>query len=47
MTVWMYYETDGDSGYYSIQLFSTEAKAEAYRKRKQSAYGGVEQIVVQ
>jgi hypothetical protein len=46
MTIWMYFETDGDAGYYGIRLFSTKEKAEAYRRKKHDAYGGVEEITV-
>lgn len=41
MTVWMYYETDGDSGYYRIRLFSTQEKAEDWRRKRNDAYGRV------
>lgn len=44
--VWMYYETDGDSGYYRIKLFSTEKKAEAYKKKINSAYGAVTSVMI-
>lgn len=46
MTVWMYYETDGDAGYYRIKLFKTEQLAEQYKKRKHDAYGGIKRIEV-
>ena len=46
MKVWMYYETDGDSGYYNIELFITRAMANMHKKMKHSAYGKVEEIEV-
>lgn len=38
MTIWMLYATDGDSGYYDIELFLTEATAKARLKTKQDGY---------
>ena len=45
-TVWLYYETDGDSGYYHLQVFASEQKARAYQKSKNSAYGNVREVGV-
>jgi tRNA(Ile2) C34 agmatinyltransferase TiaS len=45
-SVFMYYETDGDAGYYDIALFSTRALAEAYQIQKNDAYGKVDEIKV-
>ncbi len=45
--VWMYYTTDGDSGYYRIKLFSSKAKAEAHAKQQNSGYGNVEAVYVE
>lgn len=42
----MYYETDGDSGYYAIRLFSTKWKAEKYRDKLDDAYGRVKSIEI-
>lgn len=47
MTLWIYYETDGDSGWYRVKLFHTKISADNYRKFADSAYGKVEQIDVQ
>lgn len=47
MIVWMYYETDGDAGYYRITLFSTNAKAIAYQKLLNNAYGHIDPINVE
>jgi hypothetical protein len=33
MTVWAYYETDGDAGWYSIELFRTKESAERHRRK--------------
>jgi len=46
MILFMYYETDGDSGYYGIKLFSTMDKALAYKKFKNNAYGRVTDVGV-
>jgi len=46
MTVWMAYETDGDSGYYRIALFSTLEKAEEYLKALTPGYGQIKVMVV-
>lgn len=46
MTVWMYYTTDGDSGYYSIKLFATQAAAEKYSKKLNNAYGNITEVAV-
>ena len=49
MTVWMYFTTDGDAGYYRIALFTSRAKAEAWMKacrERDGAYGRVEEIAV-
>lgn len=45
-TVWMYYQTDGDSGFYAIKLFSTKQKADDFYKKNGSAYGAISEIVV-
>jgi hypothetical protein len=47
LTVWMYYETDGDSGYYGIKLFATKQKADAYATQKGDAYRNVASIKVE
>jgi len=47
MKVWMYYETDGDSGFYSIKLFSTEKKAREYAKKKNDSYGNIGELTVE
>ncbi len=39
--IYVYYETDGDSGAYGIKLFSTKEKAEEYKKKKNDAYGRI------
>ena len=46
MTLWMYYETDGDSGYYAIKLFRTQSEAEKWKARQKSAYGRTKQAIV-
>lgn len=46
MQIWMYYQTDGDSGYYHIRLFSTVDKALAYQKKKHNAYSDICRITV-
>lgn len=46
MTVWVYYETDGDSGWYRVALFSTVEKAEAHKKKRDSAYGRITVMTV-
>lgn len=47
MVVWMYYETDGDAGYYRIALFSTKEKAAVYQKRHgTNGYSHVDRILV-
>jgi hypothetical protein len=46
MIVWMYYETDGDSGYYRIRLFDTEEKAKTFQKEHGTAYGHVKHMMV-
>jgi hypothetical protein len=52
MQVWMYYETDGDSGYYAIRLFSSRKAAERYRKQLEqdtpveAAYGHIKPVEV-
>lgn len=43
-TLWMYYETDGDAGYYGVTLFDNEEAAKAYKKAKHSGYGNVDAI---
>ena len=47
MTIWMYYVTDGDSGYYGIRLFKTKAAAEAYKRQRNDAYGLVKEMKVE
>lgn len=47
MTVWVYYETDGDAGWYDIKLFQRRVDAESYKKLENSAYGKVEELPVQ
>jgi hypothetical protein len=47
--VWMYFETDGDAGYYIIRLFTTQEKAEAYKQSRpevERAYGKVQEVLV-
>lgn len=46
MTVWEYYETDGDSGNYGSMLFTTEAAAKAYKLAKNDAYGQISKVTV-
>lgn len=46
MSVWMYSETDGDSGDYAIKLFSTKAKAEAYAKQLNNAYRRITEMKI-
>lgn len=46
MKVWMYYETDGDAGYYAIKLFFTKTAAEKYKREKNDAYGHVDSIFI-
>lgn len=47
MKVWMFYRTDGDSGYYAIKLFTTKQKAEAYLASRQDGYSRIEEMVVE
>jgi hypothetical protein len=47
MTVWAYYETDGDAGWYSIELFRTKESAERHRRKVDSAYGRISPLEVQ
>jgi hypothetical protein len=42
----MYYETDGDSGFYAIKLFTSEKKAETYKLDKNSAYGVIKKVEI-
>jgi ssDNA-binding Zn-finger/Zn-ribbon topoisomerase 1 len=44
--MFMYYETDGDSGYYNIKLFTSRLEAEKYHKAKGDAYGHTTEIEV-
>lgn len=44
--LWVYYRTDGDSGWYNVCLFTSEDKAWAYHRDQHSAYGQVEKIIV-
>jgi hypothetical protein len=46
MDLWMYYETDGDSGYYNIKLFKSKKIAEDYKRSKNDAYGQLDTIGV-
>jgi hypothetical protein len=46
MTIWMYYETDGDSGYFNIKLFTNQNAAMRWKALKYSGYGKVESIEV-
>jgi hypothetical protein len=48
MTVWMFYRTDGDSGYYAIKLFYTKAQAEAWLHLRENndGYGNISEIEV-
>lgn len=46
MMVWMYYTTDGDSGYYRVKLFSSKRKAEAYLAAHQHGYSHVDAVEV-
>jgi hypothetical protein len=41
LKVWMYYQSDGDSGYYNIKLFYTKEQAEAYKSKTRNAYGQI------
>lgn len=46
-TVWMFYDTDEDSGYYDIRLFSTKEKALAsYKRNHNEGYSKIEEIEV-
>lgn len=45
--LWMYYETDGDAGYYAVKLFMTKDKAERWKKHKHSAYGRIDAVGVE
>ncbi len=42
----MYYETDGDSGYYAIELFATEAGAVNWKRQQKSAYGRIKRVKI-
>jgi len=47
--VWMYLETDGDSGYYAVRLFTTKAKAEAYKASRtdsERAYAQIKEVTL-
>jgi len=46
MDLWIYYETDGDAGWYGVKLFRSKAIAEAYLVQKSSAYGHLDIINV-
>jgi hypothetical protein len=46
MDLWIYYETDGDSGWYGVKLFASKAIAEAYQIQKNTAYGHLDTINV-
>lgn len=45
-SMFVYYETDGDSGWYSVKLFTSRLEAEKYHKRKGDAYGHTAEIAV-
>lgn len=49
MIVWMYYETDGDSGYYGVRLFASETAAQRYREKQRDgqSYGRIKSVKVQ
>ena len=47
MILWAYFQTDGDAGWYHVRLFKTKDAAERYRSLQNSAYGRVEQIMVE
>ncbi len=42
--MWMYYETDGDSGYYNIKIFRHEESAKEFHEATKNAYGNLTQI---
>jgi ssDNA-binding Zn-finger/Zn-ribbon topoisomerase 1 len=44
--VYMYYETDGDAGYYAIKLFNSHEVAEAYKRQKNNAYGDISEMII-
>ncbi len=44
MKLWIYYETDGNSGWHWVKLFSSKEKAETYKKQKSDDYGHVDEI---
>lgn len=46
LVVWMFYRTDGDSGYYGIKLFQTEAAARAYLAANHDGYSNIEEVEV-
>jgi hypothetical protein len=46
-TVWVYYETDGDAGWYGVKLFPNKIDAERYKKLEDSAYGKIEEMRVE
>ena len=42
----MYYETDGDAGYYHVKLFCYKEQAQAYQKKRGDSYGRVSEVEV-
>lgn len=44
--MFVYYESDGDSGWYNVRLFSTKENAEEYKQRIHSSYGGIHELEV-
>lgn len=44
--MWVYYETDGDSGWYAVKLFSTQTFALQYKTEKDNAYGNITEVQV-
>jgi tRNA(Ile2) C34 agmatinyltransferase TiaS len=47
MKIWMYYTTDGDSGYYNIKLFSVESLAIYHKEVEGNSYGRIEEVEVE
>ncbi len=48
MTLWMFFRTDGDSGYYAIKLFRSKEKAQEWLRKKENndGYGNITEIEV-
>lgn len=42
--VWVYFETDGDSGWYHVTVFGSEKGANDHKKARKSAYGNVRKL---